>query len=247
VVVHHGLTASPSADVLPEQHTVFTLVAEGDDEHNLTIREGPAPKPWDEFDVFGEPEPNGPALRFEAVDEDCVDVIAPVLDDEWVLRVTLRRRDDDVVVEHIELSARPGADHIGSRVLRRLGFGSVQKAATTVLLHHPEVTRYLGESWTRPVSQPGKAGRKDAFYAEWARRYVEARHEDPHRPIAWLLARANEDGEPLTVGKVRARLGAARERGLLTEAPLGQAGGELTDKARRLLGMDQEEGDDGVD
>jgi hypothetical protein len=195
---------------------------------------------WQEGELFGLPELNLPPVRFEGMpDGDPIADISPVLAGEWILRVSVQRDGDELVPVGLDLRPRPGAK-ISARVLRTLGFGAVLKAANDVLLGRPHVAATFGDRWAQPVEQPGRAGRKDAFYAEWARRYVDALATAPRRPIALLIEEAAERDEHVTRGEIAARLTVARQRGLLTEAPSGQAGGELTDKARRVLGIDEE-------
>jgi hypothetical protein len=77
--------------------------------------------------------------------------------------------------------------------------------------------------------RPGRRGRPDSFYAEWAARYVTAmREEGPPLP------RLREEYD-FDMSTIRGFLYEARRRGLLTRAPSGRAGGELTAKARGLL------------
>lgn len=84
--------------------------------------------------------------------------------------------------------------------------------------------------------RPGRAGRPDLFYAEWAARYVTAMRETGP-PLPRL---AEEHG--FNTSTIRGFLNEARRRGLLTQAPLGRAGGELTEKARELLTVSNSRG-----
>jgi hypothetical protein len=78
------------------------------------------------------------------------------------------------------------------------------------------------------IPRPGRSGRDDYDYATFAAMYVE-RVPSPTAKAEL----ADELGlSPTQVGHL---LYEARKRDLLTEAPRGKAGGELTDKARRLL------------
>jgi hypothetical protein len=77
--------------------------------------------------------------------------------------------------------------------------------------------------------RPGRGGRKDRYYAEWSARYLNACREN-ERPIPLLAHRYH-----LKESTIRGFLGEARRRGLLTPAPTGKAGGQLTDKAKREL------------
>ena len=77
--------------------------------------------------------------------------------------------------------------------------------------------------------RPGRAGRLDLEYARTAGAYVKHMRRST-TPLADLA------GEMcLSASQVRSILYEARRRGLLTAAPKGRAGGELTEKALRLL------------
>lgn len=186
--------------------------------------------------------PDGLAIRLEvdytsitepeAVDE--VDVHALVLDDEWELTARYRRTDEGPILEHLQLRpATKDADILGSKLLRRLRLGAVVDEFAE-LLKDPLVQSYLGEEWHQRPVRPGRAGTDDLFYAQWAQRYVDALAVAPDRPIEHLVESADEH---LTPAQVRAYLNKARSdsRQLLTKAPPGKAGGELTDRARELL------------
>lgn len=160
-----------------------------------------------------------------------------------MLRATLDRTDDeDVVVRAVELRPRPGNEDraMGARMLRRLGFGDVVDEATR-WLQHEGVRQMIGSDWSRPVARPGRRGQADEKYAGWAERYVDALARAPRSPIQ-LLLRENQDPTVTTAEQVRWFLNEARRRGLLTAAPRGKPGGELTDKARALLRAMRQEG-----
>jgi hypothetical protein len=90
--------------------------------------------------------------------------------------------------------------------------------------------------------RPGRRGHPDHFYALWADTYL--RHVDSgSRRAIQELAQAPpvevegyvSTGERVAPATIRSILREARRRGLLSEAPNGRAGGELSAKARRLL------------
>jgi len=83
--------------------------------------------------------------------------------------------------------------------------------------------------------RPGRAGQNPVFYAEWARRYVDAL-DATSRPLADLARRWS-----LSEGAIRGYLHEARRRGLLTEPPPGKAGGRLTVEALKLLASEYQE------
>lgn len=107
-----------------------------------------------------------------------------------------------------------------------------------VVPYHPiferDEWRHLARDFEdRP--RPGAAGRADEHYAALAAMYVDllATSSRPTQDLADLL------GEK--VSAIRNYIYKARERGLLTTAGRGKAGGELTDKARRLLAHNEED------
>ena len=127
---------------------------------------------------------------------------------------------------------RAGGQPLSRRALGRMGLGAVHKALSKVL-QMPIAQAHLGERWTLRTPYPGRPGRDDLFYARWAQRYVEALKAAPAKPVKHLEVTSDEPG--VTGDEIRARLRRARERRLLTAAPKGRPGGELTDKANALL------------
>lgn len=137
----------------------------------------------------------------------------------------------------IEIHARDGQP-VGQALLAQLGAGRIKKALDAAL-SDPAAVSALGERWGAQIARrPGRRGRPDLFYAIAALDYVRAMATDERTPIRVMVDAAEQRGEHVTEDELRARLRRARskERGLLT-APTrnGVAGGELTDKALRLL------------
>ena len=83
--------------------------------------------------------------------------------------------------------------------------------------------------WAQTLAtRPGRKGREERDYAEVAARYVDALgSRTPIKELAEQLF--------LSDSQVRSVLNKARDRGLLTAAPKGKAGGKLTDKALKIL------------
>jgi hypothetical protein len=77
--------------------------------------------------------------------------------------------------------------------------------------------------------RPGRSGRPDVFYARLAAEYVELLSTSS-TPTKDLARRHN-----YSPTSMRDYLNQARVRGLLTPSQRGRAGGELTEKAMRLL------------
>jgi hypothetical protein len=204
---------------------------------------GPAPEdPWDEQALWGDMEgwglPPTTQLRIDytPTPDGPRDVVAIVQteDSEGVVvnvRLPLHAAQGAVAVERVELSRRDGQP-LSRRALARMGLGAVHKVLGKVL-ESPIAQAHLGQRWTLQKPYPGRPGRDDLFYAQWAERYVEALDVAPDKPIKHLV---DVGDEVVTGDEVRARLRRARERGLLTSpARKGVPGGELTDKAKRVL------------
>ena len=78
------------------------------------------------------------------------------------------------------------------------------------------------------VRRPGRPGRGDLFYARVAAAYDEWLDSGDRLGV---LAERLHMSEPA----LRAVLGDARRKGMLTKAPPGRSGGRATDRAKRLL------------
>ncbi len=88
------------------------------------------------------------------------------------------------------------------------------------------------------TQRPGRAGRPDIKYAMWAEKYVDAVEATCGKPMAKLMA----ENPGFDEARIRNILHQARDRGLLTDAEVGKAGGQLTDKAEALLTERRERG-----
>ena len=97
------------------------------------------------------------------------------------------------------------------------------------------VTRVLKRHGLEPKrmtkTRPGRRGHDPAFYAEMAASYVKALRSGSRTPVR-DLARELKYSEP----QMRDLIHAARTHGMLTSAPPGRPGGELTPTAIELLG-----------
>jgi hypothetical protein len=119
------------------------------------------------------------------------------------------------------------------------------------LTEYAETAREAAELWARRTTEmgftkdfvrhPGRRGRDDLFYAGLAARYVGLLAAGSQAPIRDLARELRDAGHNFSDEYVRQLINNARgRRDLLTEAPPGKAGGELTPKARRLLAEAQE-------
>lgn len=80
--------------------------------------------------------------------------------------------------------------------------------------------------------RPGRRSQDPSVYLLWARRRVEAEHQDPTRPIKWMVDRWGGEPHHYTEQAINKYVYMAREKGFLTPAsePV-----DLTPQAKRLL------------
>jgi hypothetical protein len=164
-----------------------------------------------------------------------VDVIH-ALDGGAMLRVRMVLRDGRA--RRVGFEVRDEDGEVSARYLRRIGHGDLLDGADRAL-ERWTTAQFLGRGWQQVVTRPGRRGRDSAFYAEWARRYVTACQVEPGAPIRTLVDDEAAAGRHATPGQIRAYLGKARQRGLLTDAGSGTAGGVLTPEGLRALGLDK--------
>jgi hypothetical protein len=93
---------------------------------------------------------------------------------------------------------------------------------------------YQPEAVSEP-RRPGRRGRDDFYYAEFAELYVDALASGSSRPVADVADKLSRNGQTYTAAYVRDVIHQARRRELLTTAPPGRPGGHLTEKARGVL------------
>jgi hypothetical protein len=86
--------------------------------------------------------------------------------------------------------------------------------------------------------RPGRRGRPDLFYAQWAAMYVRELRLTPKAPVKALATKEN-----YAEATVREFIHTARQRELLTRSRRGQSGGQLTPKALALLEQGEESDD----
>ncbi len=91
----------------------------------------------------------------------------------------------------------------------------------------------------RNILAPPETGRRkriaDEFYAEAAKLYSEAIKLGKRKPVMFVQKKMG-----ISEGKAKRSVYEARRRKLLTPAPkTGSSGGQLTPKARRILGLDK--------
>lgn len=207
---------------------------------------GPAPDDWaDEDALWGElaawEQYAGVQLRidYDQTPDGPENVAAVALTDELAARMPLMPSEGAVQIRSVELRRRDGQP-LSRRALGRMGLGTVHRALAQVLAS-PIARAHLGQPWTVELPRgPGRRGTPDLEYARWAAVYAAAVEQAPTRPVhhmidTGMIDHLVADPSHVTNAEVRARLRRARERGLLTSAAAGVAGGELTDKAKTLL------------
>jgi hypothetical protein len=157
----------------------------------------------------------------------------------WIMAIEYRRNPVTEKVEehsfHLLRDPDASGELTADKVWKRLRLGQLRRTVRDDLRSRPDVVLFLPEEWNDQTLQsfprPGGAGRSDIEYLLWADRYVKAIETNPTSPIKQMAAESGVYSE----SAIRAYVNKARVRGLLTTAPPGRAGGELTDKARDLL------------
>ena len=153
---------------------------------------------------------------------------------------------DGTTVATFPANRPPGAVPDGgvtARLLRRVPVGALLDRARQELtdIHadaadfadqHPDTSaaRAISDAALSFASRPGRRGRPDVQFAQLADAYVRALGTGRPSPVQ-MVAQALY----ISPDTARNALHEARRRGLLTRPPPGRAGGQLTDKARRLL------------
>jgi hypothetical protein len=133
---------------------------------------------------------------------------------------------DRLTIESWGDTAPPGG--ITTRMLRQIRTGAIiasyRSAARALSFVLPDTAPDLSVS-----ERVGRRGRDDRFYARWAAEYADAFTRSGH-PVAELATRHH-----LSPSQVRNLVHACRKKEMLTPAPPGRAGGELTARAIELL------------
>ena len=143
--------------------------------------------------------------------------------------------DADGTVRFLELVVRPGTDaRSDSDPLRRLNLGLLRDQLNA-WLRHPFVVGHLGRALAVPRRRPGRRGSDPVVFAVWAAKYAQALKVDDRRPGRVIVEQATAAGEHVTLRQVNNAVRRARDLGMLTHAPVGKAGGELTAVAKGLL------------
>lgn len=153
---------------------------------------------------------------------------------EWTVKATFDVGRDQLTLVGLAVtpaSLSPPADGLNTDVWKRIRFLPLHANANawSELPAGVRPMMDLDRDKAGRIRRPGRVGRSNQFYAERARVYVEETARGP-KPIPRLASDWN-----LNEASVRSLLHEARRRGLLTAAPRGRAGGQLTAKAKRIL------------
>lgn len=132
--------------------------------------------------------------------------------------------------QDVSSSAPPDAPAaVTARLLRDVPFGDIiEQIRRNVRAQVPTFAPGIEH-------QPGRRRQPDEFYAAVAAAYVQALEAGSRSP-----ARDIADARSYSRSMVNNWIHEARRRDLLTEAPPGRAGGELTERARALLAQENE-------
>jgi hypothetical protein len=124
--------------------------------------------------------------------------------------------------------SEPGvpASGITTRMLRQLRTGDLLAALRAATR---QVVALTGAPDLDVSHRAGRRGRDDLYYARWAAEYADALTRSGN-PVAEMAGRHH-----LSASQVRNLVHACRKRKMLTAAPPGRAGGELTARAIELL------------
>jgi hypothetical protein len=149
----------------------------------------------------------------------------------WQCEAVISATDAGLQVDRLTIepwgdAVPPGG--ITTRMLRQIRTGaliaSYRSAARAWSFVLPDTAPDLSVS-----ERVGRRGRDDRFYARWAAEYADALTRSPN-PVAEMAARHH-----LSASQVRNLVHACRKKDMLTAAPPGRAGGELTARAIELL------------
>jgi len=148
------------------------------------------------------------------------------------------------------VTAKAPQGGVPANVLRRIRLGDVyEMLGDAIRDRNPDsaewfiLTRHMGfkEEATKAPRHPGRRGRPDIFYAKLAQDYVTLLAQGERHPVRVLaqdLRSGKKGNEWWTDETLRQLLVEARRRGLLSPAPSGRAGGHLTAKSKRMLGLE---------
>jgi hypothetical protein len=146
---------------------------------------------------------------------------------------------------YLGANATAPAGGVNARLLRHVKVGEHMKVMRQVLERHHDELKRLGVAVPelrrppRPVKVRERSHDRDDVYARIAAAYVAACRAGSRTPAADIARRWRLGAGQRGASKVRDLLFKARKHGFLTELTHGKPGGDLTDKARAILGRDR--------
>lgn len=163
-------------------------------------------------------------------------------DDGYEIKVTLQKNSDGVLIcsgldiQYLKKEKAPDRP-INSRYFQLLGLGEIlQSARNDYLIWADTLTEVYqdmeSERETKDWPFPGSIGHSDEKYAHLAYLYVRFVGMAKENPIDELAEHMDCDRETAS-----SRVAEARNRGLLTRPKQGVLGGQLTNKAEKILGI----------
>lgn len=196
-------------------------------------------------------------VMFDPADTDGLTVLEH-LDDEWTAKYRVRRLPNEalaVIGVAIEPSGEPssGISTRTARLLRpaaalavaqqwiddparRPGQKAMLRNYNLLLPEGPVAAGDTGfhQVIVEMVGPRRSGGHSDEFFVELASRFVALRDGGTKNPTGELTSELARQGVERSVARVRALLGEARTRGILTPAAPGKADGNLTQHAREV-------------
>jgi hypothetical protein len=149
----------------------------------------------------------------------------------WQCEAMISATDAGLQIDQLTIEPWGDAVPVGgitTRMLRQIRTGAIiasyRAAARAWSFVLPDTAPDLSVS-----ERVGRRGRDDRFYARWAAEYADALTRSPN-PVAEMAGRHH-----LSASQVRNLVHACRNKEMLTAAPPGRAGGELTARAIELL------------
>ena len=163
------------------------------------------------------------------------------LDDlpDWDVEIRLERRGDVIAPVEWHATYRGEGAPDATPVYRKLGGADLERAVERELADPLVVRTFLPAKWKDAALQARRHGRQpvsDLELAELADRYVDACSRS-RKPMVLMT---EEDPLFRSLNTLQSLKRKAVERGLLKLAGHGKAGGELTNKARALLGIEED-------
>ena len=132
----------------------------------------------------------------------------------------------------LDLSEIAPDAELTSTMLRKVAIDRLSKLSRTGI--HPELAALPRlQPFLIDRARPGRRGRDDIDYAKLAQQYVNEVNSGNPKPTKTLA-----ETHHVSPSQMSQLINTARQRNLLTPAPKGRSGGELTEHAYALLNKD---------